>query len=418
MCNTLVAGGNTIDETHPVSRRKFFLGVAVALGSAALIRSRRSGAGLAPVADDPELIPRAYLPYIASRYAHNLPPNPGKVVHIRNAAATHWSGEADYWSYLDQAAVDGMVDLGLQELTGAARVIDAWTSLIPAYQPGEKIAIKVNFNNTRTCDNTAPVIDALMEPVNAVAKGLIQFGVAPQDICVYDAVRALPERFVGKNLHGVSFYDGWSETFCRTEAEFTYEGDSQVAFFPPAGVSMPAEYVTDVLMNATYLINMPIMKGGHPLAGVTLGFKNHFGTIHACAGLHDYVNVVGAPPAYRTDYNPLVDLLGSPLIGGKTVLTVGDALFAARVFNQAPVPWTTFGEQLPNSLLFATDPVAVDCIMHDLILAEPGTAVPANANNYLRLAADSGLGVFEAGDPWQEPFGNGYASIDYTRIDM
>jgi hypothetical protein len=418
MCDTLVAAENNTDEKQPVSRRRFLLGVAVALGSAALVGSRRAGAGPAPIADDPVLIPQAYLPYIASGASHNLPPNAGKVVHTRSAAATNWNGEDDYWSYLDQAAVDSMVELGLRELTGAETVIDAWTSLIPAYQPGERIAIKVNFNNTRTCDNTAPVIDALMEPVNAVAKGLIQFGVAPEDICVYDAVRALPERFVGKNFYGVGFYDGWSETFCRTEAGFTYQGDNQVIFFPPAGVTMPAEYVTDVLINATYLINMPIMKGGHPLAGVTLGFKNHFGTIHACAGLHDYVDVVGAPPAYRTDYNPLVDLLGSPLIGGKTVLTVGDALFAARIFNQAPVPWTTFGEQLPNSLFFATDPVAVDCIMHDLIIAEPSTAVPEDANNYLRLAADTGLGVFEAGDPWQEPFGNGYSSIDYIRIDM
>jgi len=405
-------------EKHAVSRRRFLVGIATALGSATLIRSKLTGALPDVVAEDPVLEPRAYLPLVARRHSPNAPPNPGKVVHIRNAVATTWSGETDYWNYVDQSTVDSMVELGLKELTGEAMAVDAWKRLMPQYQPGQKIAIKVNFNNTRTCDSTAPVIDALMEPVNAVAKGLIQFGVAPQDICVYDAVRALPDRFIGKDLHGVGFYDGWSETFCRTEAEFTYQGDSQVTFFPPAGVTMPEEYVTDVLMNATYLINMPIMKGGHPLAGVTLGFKNHFGTIHACAGLHDYVNVVGTPTAYRTDYNPLVDLLGSPLIGGKTVLTVGDALFAARIFNQAPVPWTTFREQLPNSLFFATDPIAVDCIMHDLIIAEPGTAVPEDANNYLRLAADSGLGVFEAGDPWQVPFGNGYSSIDYTRVDM
>jgi hypothetical protein len=56
--------------------------------------------------------------------------------------------------------------------------------------------------------------------------------------------------------------------------------------------------------------------------------------------------------------------------------------------------------------------------MYDLILAEPGTSVPQDANNYLRLAAESGVGIFEAGNPWQEPFGSGYASIDYTRIDM
>jgi uncharacterized protein (DUF362 family) len=54
---------------------------------------------------------------------------------------------------------------------------------------------------------------------------------------------------------------------------------------------MLSEVVTDVLRNAT-LINMPIMKGGHPIAGVTLGFKNHFGTIDNPGGLHTYINVV------------------------------------------------------------------------------------------------------------------------------
>lgn len=413
MCDTLVAGGNNIDEKHLVSRRRFLLGVA-----AALVGSRRAGARPAHTDDDPVLVPRAYLPYIASSGSHNPPLNAGKVVHIRSATATNWNGEDDYWSYLDQTAVDSMVDLGLRKLTGAATVVDAWTSLIPAYRHGERIAIKVNFNNTRTCDNTAPVIDALMEPVNAVAKGLIQFGVGPQDICVYDAVRALPDRFVGKDLYDVSFYDGYLESSCRTEAEFTYRGDSQVTFYPPAGVAMPAEYVTDVLMDATYLINMPIMKGAHPIAGVTLGFKNHFGTINACGALHDYVDVVRQPAQYRSDYNPLVDLVRSPLIGGKTVLTIGDGLFAARQFSMPPVPWETFGGEVPNSLFFATDPVAVDCVMHDLLYAEPETSVVEGSSNYLRLAAEGGLGVFETGNPWAEPYGSGYTSLDYIRIDI
>jgi hypothetical protein len=371
-----------------------------------------------PIADEPILEPRAFLPLVAKNPRYDPPSLPGKVTHIRNAAATHWAGEADYWNHLDQAAVDSMVEIGVRELTGAATVVDAWQRLIPNYQPGQKIAIKVNFNNTRLCNSTLAVIDALMEPVNAVAKGLLQMGVAPADICVYDAVRALPDRFVGKDLYGLSFFDGWWEDVCRNEAGFSDLAETQVQFYPPSGLTMPEEHVTNVLMNTTYLINMPIMKGGHPLAGVTLGFKNHFGSIQACGGLHDYVDVVHKPANYRTDYNPLVDLVGSPLIGGKTVLTIGDALFAARLFSQAPVPWTTFGDQLPNSLFFAVDPVAVDCVMHDLVIAEPGTAVPDGANNYLRLAAAAGLGVFEAGYPWQEPYGAGYTSIKYTRIDM
>ena len=165
-------------------------------------------------------------------------------------------------------------------------------------------------------------------------------------------------------------------------------------------------------------INMPIMKGSHGLTGVTLGFKNHFGTIHNCAGLHDQVNVRGPSSGYRSDYNPLVDLIRSPLIGGKTVLTIGDGLFAAKNWVQPPVTWTTFGNQVPNSLFLASDPVAIDCVMHDLLLAEPDTSICAGSNNYLRLAAEAGLGVFEQGKPWQDPYGSGYTEIDYVRLDI
>ena len=405
-------------KRHAVSRRRFLVGIATALGSATLIQSKLTGALPDVVAEDPVLEPRAYLPHVARRHSPSAPPNPGKVVHIRNAAATTWSGETDYWNYVDQSTVDSMVELGLKELTGEATAVDAWKRLMPQYQPGQKIAIKVNFNNTRYCEGSVVVIDALIEPVNAVAKGLVAMGVAPSDICVYDAVRAIPDRFVSGADCDLMFYDAAWGAACQDSAGFTVLPENRVQFYLPVAMSMPEEYVTDVLMDATYLINMPIMKGAHPIAGVTLGFKNHFGTINACGALHDYVDVVRQPAQYRSDYNPLVDLVRSPLIGGKTVLTIGDGLFAARQFSMPPVPWDTFGGEVPSSLFFATDPVAVDCVMHDLLYAEPETSVVEGSSNYLRLAAEGGLGVFETGNPWAEPYGSGYTSLDYIRMDI
>jgi hypothetical protein len=315
------------------------------------------------------------------------------------------------------------VNRGLMELTGHGTVTDAWRSLIPAYQPGEKIAIKVNLNNTRECSSTSPRIDALIQPVNAVVSGLVAMGVDAANICVFDAVRAVPDRLFHGDLHGVTFFDGPNNnpsgtTYpCRNPAAFTYAPETRVQFHHPDNAIMPDVYVTDVVMSATYLINMPIMKGSHGFAGVTLGAKNYFGSIDLCSSIHDYVNVVRKPPAYRSDYNPLVDLMRSPLLGGKTVLTIGDGLFAARDFQQPPEPWTTFGDEVPNSLFFATDPVAIDCVMHDLLAAEQVSLVP-DANNYLRLAAGAGLGIFEQGNPWQEPYGNGYQQIHYYRVEI
>jgi len=57
-------------------------------------------------------------------------------------------------------------------------------------------------------------------------------------------------------------------------------------------------------------------------------------------------------------------------------------------------------------------------LMHDLLAAEPETNVVEGSNNYLRLAEEAGLGIFEQGDPWQTPYGSGYQKIDYVRVEL
>jgi hypothetical protein len=395
-------------KTKTLTRRQFLIGAATLMGSAALHPLHRVfeiPPGQFP--DDPSNL---YLPFVTRTPDH---PPLGKVIHVRSTGATHWQGEKDFWNHVDQNVVNTMVEQGLKALTGYDTLAEAWRALIPSYRSGQKIAIKVNFNNTSTCTDIDGVIDGIIEPVNALVVGLEQIGVARSDICVYDAIRALPARFTSRALSGISFYDGSYQGNCQNSAGFSYQFDAYIPFNPPPGVSMPSEVVTDVLRNAT-LINIPIMKGGHPIARVTLGFKNHFGTIDNPGGLHTYINVVQKPPGYRTDYNPLVDIYRSQHIGLKTVLTVGDGLFAAIDFAGAPQTWSTFGNQLPNSLFFSIDPVAIDCVMHDFIAAQPGTNIPSGANNYLILAANAGLGVFETINPWS----GSYSFIDYRSVNI
>ena len=50
--------------------------------------------------------------------------------------------------------------------------------------------------------------------------------------------------------------------------------------------------------------------------------------------------------------------------------------------------------------------------MYDFLDAE--WHIKAGADNYLRLANLAGMGVFERGDPW----GSGYTSINYQRIEI
>jgi hypothetical protein len=98
-------------------------------------------------------------------------------------------------------------------------------------------------------------------------------------------------------------------------------------------------------------------------------------------------------------------------IAQKTVLTLGDALFGASSVAATPAPWTTFGGS-PNSLLLSRDPVAIDSVMCDLLRAQWG--LDEAAYDYLKLAEQRGLGIFERGDPW----GGGYDLLDYRYVEL
>jgi uncharacterized protein (DUF362 family) len=182
--------------------------------------------------------------------------------------------------------------------------------------------------------------------------------------------------------------------------------DAEVQFSVPVEDTVK---ITDLLINATYLINVPIMKM-HSIAGVSLGFKHHFGTINHPMYLHDFIGVHS--PDSMTDLQCIVDLNLNKHIADKTILTVGDGIFACFKTDGKPETWSTFDNHVPNSLFFSKDPLAVDCVMYDLLDAEKW--LPSRAEDYLVLAGDAGLGVYERGDPW----GSGYTEIDYHKIEL
>lgn len=341
-----------------------------------------------------------------------------RVLHLHATGATQWGGQSDYWSYVNPDVVEQMVARGLTELTGQATVADAWRVLIPAYQPGQGIAIKVNFNNTLSgdCNVVGGEINALPQPVAAIVAGLKAMGVDERDVWVYDGVnRFIPAYFTLAMPYGdVQYFDK-----CHQPVDYYANPDPNalVDFNTPQGVpTLHTQRLADVLTRATYLINMPILKN-HDCAGISLGFKNHLGSIDDPGGLHSHIMMVPGCSGCRIypDYSPLVDLYRHPHIGGKTVLTVGDGLFGARGGQDStPTRWSTFENQVPNSLFFATDPVAIDSVMADYLRFEPGAGVVEGADAYLEYAQKAGLGTFERGDPW----GGGYRSIEYRKIEL
>ncbi len=388
-----------------MTRRQFLSRTAAAAGCLALSAAN----GRLPLQADAE--PRAPGPLSGARPSAPAAPTaaPPRVVHVFNPYATSWDYATGwYGDHVSQAEVDRMVDEGLMSLTGTSSPAAAWQALIPGYVPGERVAIKVNLNNATVAD-ADNYIDALIEPVNRIIGGLTEMGVAESDIWVFDAARAIPDRFrAGCDYPQVNFSG-------RGVNDRGFSLAERVVFAPPAGVpAVPEQCISQVLVDAHYLVNMPIMKK-HSHAHVTLSFKNHFGTIEQCAEVHPPVFPESA--TYTPDYNALVDIYRHPQFVGKTVLTVGDGLFASRYTQSSPpAPWITFGSRAPNSLFFSRDPVAIDCVMYDFLEAEAG--VLPGADDYLVLAAQAGLGVFEHRAPGATDRAGWYSLIDYVYRDL
>ena len=337
---------------------------------------------------------------------------PPMVVHVHDVRATNWDYKTGwYGDGVDQKVVDAMLERGIMALTGKGSVTEAWRVILPAYQPGQMIAVKVNFNNA-IYGSSGQVIDAIPQPVNALVKGLKSIGVREDDVWVYDVTHAwhisqIPFRFMNKIsplYPGVQFH---SNDDLHT-VTLGFSDTERVHFSVPEGRKIPDRRIGNTLVKATYLINMPIIKK-HRMAGVSLSFKNHFGSIEGNDLLHWSVTL--EDPLYLTTYSSLVDLHANHHFRDKTVLTIGDALYGARINNytEVPSPWPTFGNKSPNSLFFSRDPVAIDSVMYDFLEAEGG--VPKGSDNYLKLAATRGLGVFEHRDA-----SGRYRSIDYRRI--
>lgn len=412
-----------------VNRRQFLQGLAASLSTVLLGHCRRSEPASMPTGQiaspmptptptyipcpvsteepTPTLTPNSPTPKLTPMPTQEPPTRTSRqVVHVRAPEATFWDFGDDYYgNFVDQAVVNEMLDQGVMNLAGTSSATQAWQSLIPDYAPGKAIAIKVNFNNAHSCEETDTNIDALIHPVNAIVGGLKQMGVAEADIWVYDATRLIPSRFVDGCLYpGIQYFG----TGCQNRATFNSDDpDATVVFSSPGAVN---QKITDVLVNATYLINIPIMKK-HGGAGITLSFKNHLGSIPHPNRLHAYLGP-GAPH-YTPGHNPMVDIHSNPHVGPKTRLVVGEGLFGNRRTNtSSPEPWSTFGGA-PNSLFFAVDPVAIDCVMCDFLEAESGTT-REGADVYLQIAEEAGLGTYERGAPW----GSGYSQIDYTRIEL
>jgi len=317
-----------------------------------------------------------------------------RVVRSCDQNATWWDYQSNYYfDFIDQAAVDAMFLEALMALTGATTAAKACELLIRNYQPGDKVAIKINLNNNANQSNQ---IDATAPVINAVLLALISYrGVPPQDIYVYDVSRPIPSFRIRNRVL-------WNVNYVQS-------GDSLAQADPNAPIHfryIATQYCPYVLSQAEHLIDLCLFKD-HLYVLATMGMKNHFGTTRPGPSyLHSPIN------------ENLSDLNATPQIRYKTRLIVGDALFGVYTGGPygEPQPWETFpGGRTPNSIFLGFDPVATESVMIDYLIAEQvHHGIPLLSHDYLHDAMSTHhLGWHEHRDA------NGrYRVIEYVELDL
>jgi hypothetical protein len=341
---------------------------------------------------------------------------PGRVVWTRDPAVARWDGDPksggwyeDKWT--DPARAAQLLSRTLRLLTGARTDADAWDLLFRhynrthgrgdvGYKPGEKVAIKLNLNCSKRRPDPAQGLYNTPQLTMALLRQLVnQARVRQADIVVYDASRWVSD----------SIFLPAHEEFPDIRFEDRQGGEGRSKIQPDKGVALhfgdPATpdsgktYLPACVTGATYLVNAAVMKG-HGLAGVTLCAKNHFGSVYRervgpkdphegwnPSNLHDSITT---PSRAMGTYNSMVDLMGHKDLGGKTVLYLIDALYAAPHQNQGLQRWQMppFNGQWTCSVFASQDPVAVESVIVDFFGAEKTSAYMIGAvDNYLHEAA-------------------------------
>ncbi len=261
---------------------------------------------------------------------------PGRVVWVRDPAATPWDGDVQsghWWETgkgVNQEAVNRMLSRSLQALTGTKSDARAWKKLFThfnsthrrgntSYKAGEMVALKINCNNCYdrygAYNSVENLIDAAPQPILAMLDQLVtRAGVPQEKILVFEAVRVIPDR-IYKPCHEKFPRVLWMDsegngTNHRLPVDWHHDAFSaSVTENNQLGTSVP-----ELIFQSTYIINMSLLKG-HPTCGVTMTAKNHYGSING----RDHNHYINTWQHKMGIYNPFVDLIGTKQLGGKTL---------------------------------------------------------------------------------------------------
>ena len=327
---------------------------------------------------------------------------PGRVAWVYAPNTANWDENTGFWfedQWNNQNNCDQMIGQSLFVLTGKNNEKEAWEALFSyynnnkgkrtlTYQPKEKIAIKINQNNTYSHEDSEE-LNASPHLTLSLLRSLIQeAGVPEEQITVFDASRFITDYLYNKcasEFPQVKFVDNGGG---NGRIKSTYISGA-IPYSVDNGKL--ATGLATCLEEADYVINMAILKG-HVGQGVTLCAKNWYGAtdIHADWRKNAHNNF-NQDPKGKAQYMTFVDFMGHKYTGEKTLVYFIDGLYGSEnVAGKPSGKWklTPFNGNWPNSLFASQDPVAIDAVGLDFLSSEwPGMVDINYADMYLLEAA-------------------------------
>lgn len=313
---------------------------------------------------------------------------PGRVVWANNPDSVEWNGEGYWWEpeNFDEDVILNMVRKSIISLGAAETVTEGWEALFEynnktrgksgGYIAGEKIAIKANMNGSYSSGATK---DSYTNPVllkTLLTSLVVDAGVNPSDITVFDTCRVFPDYMVEMNTSGV--LEGVQFQYTDPTGVNDVTADRAAPVVWSEKFEGETSYLPTAVTEAEYVISLANLKG-HTY-GITLSAKNHFGSFinssrispPEAARVHQFLT------NHKMDsYSVLVDLLANYQLGEKNVLYMLDALICAPSesisisgensrWQQSP-----FNNDYTSSVFVSQDPVALDSVGADFLINEP-----------------------------------------------
>lgn len=266
----------------------------------------------------------------------------------------------------DQDAAKLMLKKGMITLTGNKNINKAWRQFVT---PNDIIGLKVN-------PVAGKILTTSLEITRAVIDQLIEAGIPEKNIIIWDRrefqlheVGFTAENFPGIKIIGTeqkdedgSFYDEEGKLYGEkmidkdwyywADVEGEYDKDTMPYMVNGGKYSYYSRIATQMVDK---IINIPILKNAG--SSVTLCLKNlAYGTVSNTSRLHK--NLWAETSAEACAFPPIRD---------KVVLNIVDGLKGC--YNGGPGANPQFFTNY-NTLLIGTDPVAVDRIGYDIVLAK------------------------------------------------